>query len=122
MRHPFSLGMTAVPGRFLPRQAFPPTSPEPSPFAWGKVIRDASLRYHATFGYLSDVFVLEEHRGQGLSIAMTKALLELPEVRGFRRIMLATRDAHGVYEQCGFQRIEDSAPFMQILRKDIYAI
>jgi len=36
--------------------------------------------------------------------------------------MLATRDAHGVYEQCGFQRIEDSAPFRQILRKDIYAI
>jgi GNAT superfamily N-acetyltransferase len=75
---------------------------------------------HATFGYLADVFVLEEHRGKGLSVAMTKALLEIPEVKGFRRIMLATRDAHGVYERCGFQRIEDPAPFMQIRRKDIY--
>jgi uncharacterized damage-inducible protein DinB/GNAT superfamily N-acetyltransferase len=75
---------------------------------------------HATFGYLCDLFVLEEHRGRGLSIAMTKALLELPEVKCFRRIMLATRDAHGVYEKCGFQRIDDAAPFMQILRRNIY--
>ena len=75
---------------------------------------------HATFGYLADVFVLEEHRGKGLSVAMTKALLDVPEVKGFRRIMLATRDAHGVYERCGFQRVEDPSPFMQIRRKDLY--
>jgi GNAT superfamily N-acetyltransferase len=76
---------------------------------------------HATFGYLADVFVLEEHRGKGLSVAMTRALLELPEVQGFRRIMLATRDAHGVYERCGFERIADPAPFMQIRRENLYA-
>ncbi|MDR3671442.1 MAG: GNAT family N-acetyltransferase [Holophaga sp.] len=77
---------------------------------------------HATFGYLCDVFVLEEHRGRGLSVAMTQALLEASEVKGLRRIMLATRDAHGVYEKCGFQRIGDAAPFMQIMRKDIYSV
>jgi GNAT superfamily N-acetyltransferase len=77
---------------------------------------------HATFGYLADVFVLEEHRGRGLATAMTKALLEVPEVKSFRRIILATRDAHGVYEKCGFQRIEDATPFMQILRRDIYPV
>lgn len=75
---------------------------------------------HATFGYLADVFVLEEHRGQGLSVAMTMALLDLPEVKGFRRILLATRDAHGVYERCGFQRVEDPSSFMQIRRPGIY--
>ena len=75
---------------------------------------------HATFGYLADVFVLEEHRGKGLSVAMTRALLDVPEVQGFRRIMLATRDAHGVYERCGFQRIDDPAPFMQIRRENLY--
>jgi GNAT superfamily N-acetyltransferase len=77
---------------------------------------------HATFGYLSDVFVLEEHRGRGLATAMTRALLELPEVKGFRRIMLATRDAHGIYEKCGFQPIADPAFFMEIPRPDVYAV
>jgi len=75
---------------------------------------------HATFGYLADVFVLEPHRGKGLSTAMVKALMDLPEVRGFRRLLLATRDAHGVYERLGWSRITDATPFMQVLRKDVY--
>ncbi len=76
---------------------------------------------HATFAWLADVFVLEEHRGKGLSVAMTKALLDLPEVQGFRNILLATRDAHGVYERCGFRPITEPARFMQIRRPDLYA-
>ena len=75
---------------------------------------------HATFGYLADVFVLEEHRGRGLSRAMVEALLALPEVRGFRRLMLATRDAHGLYAKLGFEPVTDPKPLMQILRKDVY--
>lgn len=75
---------------------------------------------HATFGYLADVFVLEPHRGRGLSTAMVRALMDLPEVQGLRRLMLATRDAHGVYEKLGWSRIGDATPFMQILRQDIY--
>lgn len=74
----------------------------------------------ATFGYLADVFVLEAHRGKGLSTAMVRALMDLPEVQGFRRLMLATRDAHGVYEKLGWSRVEDPGPFMQILRKGVY--
>ena len=77
---------------------------------------------HATFGYLADVYVLEEHRGKGLSRAMVEALLALPEVQGFRRIMLATRDAHGLYEKLGFEPVTDPKPLMQILRKDIYGL
>ena len=71
---------------------------------------------HVSFGYLADVFVLENHQGKGLGHAMTRALLELPEVQGFRTILLLTRDAHRVYEECGFARVEDPAPFMQIRR------
>lgn len=51
----------------------------------------------ATFGYLADVFVLEEHRRKGLASAMVRALLERPEVRELQRILLATRDAQGLY-------------------------
>jgi GNAT superfamily N-acetyltransferase len=77
---------------------------------------------HATFGYLADVYVLEEHRGKGLSRAMVEALLALPEVQGSRRIMLATRDAHGLYEKLGFEPVADPKPLMQILRKDVYGL
>ena len=75
---------------------------------------------HATFGYLADVYVLEAHRGKGLSRAIVETLLAPLEVQGFRRIMLATRDAHGLYAKLGFEPVADSKPLMQILRKDIY--
>ncbi|MEO8505093.1 MAG: GNAT family N-acetyltransferase [Acidobacteriota bacterium] len=75
---------------------------------------------HATFGYLADVFVLPEHRGQRLGQRMTRAILDLPEVVGMRRLMLATRDAHSVYAAVGFEQVTDAKPFMQILRRDLY--
>ena len=75
---------------------------------------------HTTFGYLADVFVLEAHRGLGLSRAMVGALMALPEVQGMRRLMLATRDAHGLYEKLGWERVIDPTPLMQIRRTDLY--
>ena len=75
---------------------------------------------HASFGYLADVFVLEEHRGRQLGHAMTRALLELPEVQGFRTLLLLTRDAHRIYEDCGFERVQNPAAFMQIRRPGNY--
>lgn len=92
-------------------------APDGAQVGFARLITD-----HATFGYLADVFVLEEHRGQGLSRAMVEALLSPPEVQGFRRILLATRDAHGLYEKLGFEPVTDPKPLMQILRKDIYGL
>jgi GNAT superfamily N-acetyltransferase len=77
---------------------------------------------HATFGYLADVYVLEAHRGRGLSRAMVEALLAPVEVQGFRRILLATRDAHGLYGKLGFEPVTNPKPLMQILRKDVYGL
>jgi GNAT superfamily N-acetyltransferase len=76
----------------------------------------------ASFGYLADVFVLEPHRGRGLAQRLVRALLELPDVQGLRRIMLATRDAHGVYRKCGFEPVADPAILMQILRPGLYLV
>ena len=70
----------------------------------------------ASSGYLADVFVLEPHQGQGLARAMTRALLEHPEVRDLRRVVLVTRDAHGVYAACGFKPLDAPERFMQIHR------
>jgi len=56
----------------------------------------------ATFGWVCDVFVDEGHRGRKLGEAMVEMLVGLPELRGVR-LMLATRDAHGLYAKYGFE-------------------
>jgi GNAT superfamily N-acetyltransferase len=57
---------------------------------------------YATFAYLADVYVLEQHRGIGLSQAMLAHLQNHPRLQGLRRWMLFTRDAHGVYAKQGW--------------------
>ena len=57
---------------------------------------------HATFAWVADVFVLTDHRGRGLSKWLMEVILSHPELQGFRRWVLATKDAHGLYERFGF--------------------
>ncbi|HEV7796784.1 MAG TPA: GNAT family N-acetyltransferase [Pyrinomonadaceae bacterium] len=57
---------------------------------------------YATFAWIADVFVLPEHRGQGLSKWMMEVILSHPELQGFRRWVLATKDAHALYARFGF--------------------
>lgn len=57
---------------------------------------------YATFAWVADVFVLPEHRGQGLSKWLMEVILAHPELQGFRRWVLATKDAHTLYERFGF--------------------
>lgn len=56
----------------------------------------------ATFAYLADVYVLEEHRGLGLARQVLAAVHAHPELQGLRRWLLATRDAHGLYRKFGW--------------------
>jgi GNAT superfamily N-acetyltransferase len=56
----------------------------------------------ATFAYLGDVFVLSEYRGKGLSKMLMEAVMSHPDLQGLRRWLLATKDAHGLYEQFDF--------------------
>lgn len=60
---------------------------------------------YATFAWIADVFVLEEFRGQGLSKWLMEVMLSHPELQGFRRWVLATKDAHGLYRQFGFKEL-----------------
>jgi GNAT superfamily N-acetyltransferase len=76
---------------------------------------------YATFAYLADVYVLEAHRGQGLSRRLVAALLEHPETQGLRRLMLVTRDAHGLYEKFGFTALAHPTRVMELHRAGIYA-
>ena len=76
---------------------------------------------YATFAYLCDVYVLEEHRGVGLAKRMMRELMSHPALRGARRVMLATRDAHGLYAGFGFLEAGAAKNLMEIVRPDIYA-
>jgi GNAT superfamily N-acetyltransferase len=62
---------------------------------------------HATFAYLADVFILPQHRGKGLSKSMMHEIHDHPQLQGLRRWMLATRDAHDLYKQFGWQEITE---------------
>lgn len=57
---------------------------------------------YATFAWIADVFVLPEHRGLGLSKWLMDVILSHSELQGFRRWVLATKDAHGLYARFGF--------------------
>jgi len=74
----------------------------------------------ATFAYLADVYVLEEHRGKGLAKWMMETILAHPSLQGLRRIMLATRDAHQLYAQFGFKPLAKPEAFMEIHRSNAY--
>ena len=67
---------------------------------------------YATFAWLADVFLLREHRGDGLGVWLVETALGHPELRGVRRWMLGTSDAHGLYARFGFVPTGDHPRFM----------
>ena len=87
----------------------------PEQVGYARVVTDS-----ATFGYLTDVFVLPAHRGRGLARWMVATALEHPDLQGFRRWMLATRDAHAVYAGVGFRPLGDPAMFMEVFQPEAY--
>ena len=84
--------------------------------AMARVISD-----RATFAYLADVYVLDTHRGKGLSKAMVASLHAHPDLQGLRRWMLMTRDAHGLYEQFGWTPLVDPSLAMERHNPAAYA-
>ncbi len=57
---------------------------------------------YATFGWVCDVFIDEAYRGQGIGKWLMATVLDHPELARVRRLLLATRDAQGLYRQYGF--------------------
>ena len=74
----------------------------------------------ATFAYLADVYVLEAHRGQGLSKWLMETLCAHEDLQGLRRFLLATKDAHGLYAQFGFKPLHWPERVMEVLKLDVY--
>ena len=75
----------------------------------------------STFAYLCDVYVLEAHRGRGLAKRMVAYAMARPDIGSLRRLMLVTKDAHGLYERFGFRPTATPERVMEIRRADAYA-
>ena len=116
VRHSLCLG---VYDRAQPRCSGPngvgASGPMPSQVGFARLVTD-----RATYAYLCDVFVLESHRGRGLSKRLVRAVVEHPDLEGIRRLALFTRDAHGLYRQFGFNPTDDPTRYMERLDRETY--
>ena len=74
----------------------------------------------ATFAYVGDVFVLPSHRGRGVSKQLMQAIRDHPELQRLRRWHLLTRNAHALYEQFGFRKLEKPERHMEIAMANPY--
>lgn len=82
---------------------------------FARVVSDRS-----TFAYIGDVYVLAAFRGQGLSKWLMQAIVDHPELQGLRRWVLATKDAHGLYEQFEFAALRYPERWMERTAPNAY--
>lgn len=75
---------------------------------------------YSTFAYISDVFVLKHFRGQGLGKWLIEIITSYPELKGLRRWLLATKDAHELYTKVGFTELKNPHSFMEKWNPDVY--
>jgi GNAT superfamily N-acetyltransferase len=70
---------------------------------------------YAVFAYLCDVFIHEDYRAHGLGKWLMQTVMSHPDLQGLRRWSLATRDAHGLYKQYGWNPLRNPNNWMEIL-------
>lgn len=78
--------------------------------AYARVVTDEAL-----FAWLCDVYVDPAARGKGIGTVMVAAVREHLRPLGVRRVLLATHDAHGVYEKLGFKALAKPDDWMALL-------
>ncbi|MEV6213832.1 GNAT family N-acetyltransferase [Nocardia sp. NPDC051833] len=79
--------------------------------AYARVVTDRT-----TFAWLCDVYVDRAVRGKGIGVALIAAVRDHLAPYGLRRIMLATADAHTLYEKFGFEPLTDPEKWMVLGR------
>lgn len=76
---------------------------------------------YTTFAYVGDVFILPKYRGHGLSKRLMEEIKGHPDLQNLRRWMLATADAHTLYERFGFAALAKPDYIMEIVNIDMYS-
>ena len=82
---------------------------------FGRVVTD-----YTTFAWITDVFIMDEHRGKGLSVLLMNCILDHPEMRVIRRWLLGTDLAHGLYYKFGFTDLDHPQNFLTRHRSNMY--
>ncbi|QOV87648.1 GNAT family N-acetyltransferase [Humisphaera borealis] len=78
------------------------TGSPPATVGFGRVVTD-----RLTIGWLCDVMIDPSHRGAGIGKLLVSSMLHHPDLnKPGVRLVLGTKDAHGLYEQFGFFRRE----------------
>jgi len=85
------------------------------PAGFGRIVSD-----YTTFAWVTDVFVIEKYRGQGLSVFLINCMLEHPELKLIRRWLLGTDLAHGLYRKFGFEDLDHPENFLTLHRSQMY--
>ncbi len=67
-----------------------------------------------TFAWIADVFVVASHRRRGLGRRLIEAVLDHPEIRASRNVLLATADAHGLYARYGFAPLAQPEHYLNL--------
>ena len=75
---------------------------------------------YTTFAYLGDVFILPEYQGGGLGKILMKAIVEHPDLQNLRRWILATKDAHTLYEKYEFSALRHPERWMEKTAPNAY--
>jgi GNAT superfamily N-acetyltransferase len=83
-------------------------APDGSPAGFCRWVTDG-----ATFAWLCDVFVDSAHQGRGLGVFLVRTAVEHPLVAGLR-LVLGTRDAHGLYRRFGFDALAAPDRYMEV--------
>jgi GNAT superfamily N-acetyltransferase len=68
---------------------------------------------YATFAWIADVFIIEKCRGQGTGKWLIDVIVSHRDLQGFRRWVLATRDAHDLYRRVGFRDLHRPERWME---------
>jgi GNAT superfamily N-acetyltransferase len=68
---------------------------------------------YATFAWIADVFILDDYQGQGLGKWLMEVVISHPDLQGFRRWVLATKDAHELYRRFGFDELKKPERWME---------
>jgi GNAT superfamily N-acetyltransferase len=92
-----------------------PAGGTPGQVGFARIVTD-----FATVAYLGDVYVLEEHRGRGLSVWTMEVVATHPRLQGLRRWILLTRDAHGLYRKTGWTPVAAPERYMEKRDPDVY--
>jgi hypothetical protein len=76
----------------------------------------------ATYAYLADLFIVLKKEAKDYPNGLCRVIIDHPQLQGLRRVVLATKDAHGLYAQFGFTAYPNPDRLMTIGNPDIYKV